>query len=358
MIKINIKNLFLIAILLLPIFAEAGVLEFSVWVPYWKKTAASAETKNNLSQLYSVSPFSFEMTSEGKIRDAMKIKEEPWTSMLQAARNQKVKIIPSILWTDGEKMDKVFRNKKLREAHVSEIVSLVKSGNFDGIDIDYENKKASTYYGFGAFLRALSLKLHAQNKILVCTIEPRFSPTSKYREVPTDIQYANNYLAINKYCDEVRVMTYEQSTADWKLVEQKIKTGYYTPIADKAWVSKVAVYTGQEIDRKKMVLGVVNYGYEYEVTANNSGYNYKRIRSVSYKTATELATAQRVSPVRNSAGEMSFSYQKDGKTRLVWYSDAQAIADKVALAKKLGLKGVALFRIDGESDPKLWTALK
>lgn len=349
---------FLLGVFFLPLFAQASGLQFSVWVPYWKKTVATSEVKNNLGSLYSVSPFSFEMTAEGKIRDAMKINEEPWVDMLAMARAQKVKIIPSILWTDGGKMDQVFRKKSLREAHVGEILSLVVAGNYDGIDIDYENKKASTYYGFSAFLRLLSTKLHAQNKILVCTIEPRFSPTSKYREVPTDIQYANNYIAINKYCDEVRIMTYEQTTADWKLADQKTKLGYYTPLADKAWVSKVVVYTGQEIDRSKMVLGVVNYGYEYEVSSNGGSYNYKRIRSVSYKTATELATAQGVVPVRNSAGEMSFTYQKDGKTRLVWYSDAQAISDKVALAKKLGLKGVVLFRIDGESESKMWEVLK
>ena len=356
----KILFVFLLTIILIPTLAWAQTtkLEFSVWVPYWKKTAATAEVKNHLSQLSVISPFSFEMTADGQIRDAMKINEAPWLEMLSAARRQGVKIIPSIMWSDGAMMDKVFRKKVLREAHVDEVVALVVKDNFDGIDIDYENKKASTYYGFGAFLRSLSQKLHAKNKILVCTIEPRFSPTSKYREVPTDIQYANNYPAINKYCDEIRVMTYEQTTADWKLTNQKIKLGYYQPLADVAWVSKVAVFTGQEIDRKKMVLGVVNYGYEYEVTENGSVYNYKRLRSLSYETATALAREKGVTPKRNSAGELSFSYKQDGKTRLVWFSDAQAIADKVALAKRLGVKGIALFRIDGESDPKLWEELK
>jgi len=298
------------------------------------------------------------MTADGQIRDAMKIDEAPWTEMISTARKQGIKVIPSIMWSDGAMMDKVFRNRRLREAHVNQVVDLVIKGKFDGIDIDYENKKASTYYGFAAFLRSLSQKLHAKGKTLVCTIEPRFAPTSKYREVPDDIQYANNYPAINKYCDEIRLMTYEQTTADWKLTNQKIKLGYYQPLADVAWVSKVAVFTGQEINRKKMVLGVVNYGYEYEVTDNGTVYNYKRLRSLSYETAMGLAKMENTIPKRNSAGELSFTYKKDGAVRLVWFSDAQAIADKVALAKKLGVKGVALFRIDGESDPKLWRALK
>lgn len=40
------------------------------------------------------------------------------------------------------------------------------------------------------------------------------------------------------------------------------------------------------------------------------------------------------------------------------WSDAQAIADKVALARKLGVRGVAVFKFDGGQDPNMWGVLK
>jgi hypothetical protein len=41
---------------------------------------------------------------------------------------------------------------------------------------------------------------------------------------------------------------------------------------------------------------------------------------------------------------------------LVW-SDAQAIKDKVDLAKRLGIRGVAIFKIDGGEDLAMWPIL-
>ena len=39
------------------------------------------------------------------------------------------------------------------------------------------------------------------------------------------------------------------------------------------------------------------------------------------------------------------------------WSDAQSVADKVALAKALGVRGVAIFEFDGGEDPNIWATL-
>ena len=46
------------------------------------------------------------------------------------------------------------------------------------------------------------------------------------------------------------------------------------------------------------------------------------------------------------------------KIRIIWWSDAQAIKQKVNLARKLGVRGVAIFKLDGSADPQTWSVLK
>lgn len=338
--------------------SQAKALEFSAWVPYWKKTAASAETTARLNQLTSISPFSYEVKADGTIWDPMRVTQEPWVSLLTTARAKKVKIIPSILWTDGQAIEKTMATKKNRDAHIAQIVNLVKVNNYDGIDIDYEGKTTAVFKTFGLFLKDLSIQLHKNKKVLVCTIEPRLPPTSRFLVVPEKIEYSNDYKMINTYCDEVRLMAYDQMTADIILNRRNKSAGLYTPVADIGFVKKVVAYAHQQISYNKIVLGVANYGYAYQVIDKGTFYDYKKLSALSYKTFMELAQSTNSTPVRNSAGELAFAYNKEGQNRYAVISDSVAIASKVKLAKNLGLRGVALFKVDGESDPNLWTVLK
>lgn len=352
------KTLLILVVIFLPLLSQAATLQFSAWVPYWKKAGAVPETQANLSKLNTIMPFSYEVKTDGTIWDSMRIAKDPWPAMLSSARAQKVKIIPSILWNNGTAIQKVLSTKKSRDAHIKQISDLVKANNWDGIDIDYESKTVNSFNTFSAFIRDLSISLHKDKKVLSCTIEPRLPPTSRFTKVPEEIQYANDYVKLNTYCDEVRIMAYDQMTADLLLNKRKKSLGYYAPVADIDFVKKVVAYASHQIKLSKIVLGVANYGYAYQIIDRGTYYDYKKLSALNYKTFMDLAKSTNSTPVRNAAGELSFIYQKEGQTRFATLSDSVAIAAKIKLAKNLGLKGVTLFKVDGESDPNLWSVVK
>jgi len=352
-----ISLLFILTVSLSALFVLAAPkLSVAVWVPYWKKTAGVAEVQTNLNKVSEISAFSYTVDKNGGVIDTTKIDSAPWPTLFASAKQQKTKIVPSVLWTDGTAIDKNLSNPILRQTHIDDIMGEVLGRGFDGIDIDYENKLASTSPYFTAFLCGLGAQLHAKNKILSCTVEARTPPTSRYLVVPKVIEYANDYKALNKYCDEVRLMTYDQGTADIKLNMARRLGGVYYPIADPVWVRKVLDLAIKDISPKKIMLGVATYGYELEVTDKNKYFDYKMIRSLSYNDLLALQSATNRPLGRDNAGELALTYTSTttGKVRFATFSDAKAVADKVRIAQQYGLRGVAVFKVDGESDSAYW----
>ena len=377
-------------------------IEIAGWVPYWRTATGTADAIAHIDVFKEISPFGYAVKNDGSLVDQMHLDDEPWVALVEAARGKKVKVIPTIMWGNGDAIHKVLKNVKLRKAHIAAIVAEVKARDWDGIDIDYEAKKADTKIYFSAFLRDLYKAMG--KKIVSCTIETRIPLVDRFVKIPKDTRYANDFVEINKYCDRVRIMAYDQGRIDLKL--NKAASGLYMPIADLAWVEKVARTAMGTIAKKKISIGVATYGYESEVSPYGKGFAYDILWSFNPRYATELAAKLGVTPNRNRAGEMSFLYSPaaaalipltqsddiasssavtpepvDGNAtttvsamatttlaaaapepvalqRLVWWSDASAIRDKYLLAKKLGVRGIAIFKIDGGEDPALWDALK
>lgn len=341
-------------------------LEVSGWLPYWKTASSTADALEHIDYFQEISPFGFIVKNTGVIYDPMDIATTSWQTLIKTARDKKIKIIPTVMWSNGDAIDKFLRSSKLRKAHVKNIKKIVSENNFDGIDIDYEGKKASTNKYFSLFLK--ELKASIGKKILSCTIEARTPLDSLFDVIPKDIKRANDFVAINKYCDRVRIMTYDQGRADLRLNETA--TGPYAPIADVQWVEKVVNLTAKTISKKKIVIGVATYGREYEVNSSLVGYKYRFLNSFNHAYALDMASQFGVAPTRNQAGEMSVTYVSTSTLpalstviygqpfRLLWWSDAGAIKEKIDLAKKLGVRGVSIFKIDGGEDPLLWEALK
>jgi len=373
--------------LVLPVVSSAAGFNFSAWLPFWKKQPGAQQFALQMEKFNSISPFSYEVNPDGSLKDSLKMKDGFWADWMGAVKDGGVKIIPTIAIVDGDQIHALLSNKTRRIKHEDIVAALVKSQKYDGVDIDYEGKWAKTRPYFDLFITGLADRLHAQKKTLSCTVEGRTPVDSLYTAstMPEEIKRSNNYVLLNQKCDEVRIMAYDQGPIDLKLDAKKGADSFYMPVADKDWVEKVIKETLKFISKKKVVLGVPTYGYEYEVSWKDGVTTYKRLRANTFNSAMDLAELLNVIPQRNNAGEMSFVYASstpikipasltyvvasstpptglitapNSVTRYVTFNDATSMLQKINLAKKYGLKGVAFFKMDGETDPGLWNLLR
>jgi spore germination protein YaaH len=368
-----------------------GPLEFSGWMPDWRAQQSVDDVTPHLNQLTSVMPFGYKVNAAGQVVGDFIPTIEPWKTFIATAKAKGVRVVPSVVMGDGPTIHAVLSDSTTRIALEDELANIVKANGFDGIDIDFEAKQAQTRDYFSTFLKGLYSRMG--NKFVYCTVESRSPLNHRYLPgdtIPPDaLDYANDYSAMNKYCDRVEIMAYDQGIVDRLL--NSARSAPYAPVADPGWTGAMIELAAQSIDKKKIVLGVPTYGYEYAVTPKGGGgFDYQMLWAFNPNYATGLASKLGITPHRTSADEIGFTYDpnaisdkptgddttatqqkpESGTTKnlgsqisgskpfnYVTWSDAQAIKDKIDQAREYGLRGVAVFSLGGAEDPAMWNIL-
>ncbi|MBI5456967.1 hypothetical protein HY969_04500 [Candidatus Kaiserbacteria bacterium] len=387
--------LFFALALFSPFLASAAVIskpfEISGWIPYWRTATGTVDALAHLDTFTEINPFVYTVTDEGRVYDAGNVILDPsWLQLKTEAKAKNVRFIPTVMWSNADAMHTVLKDTAMRQLLVRQIVDEVMTHDFDGIDIDFEGKRYETGPYFSKFLQELYKAMG--NKWVQCTIESRTPLGDRYfgTERPADAgQYANDFAVINKNCDRIRFMTYDQQNVDQK--REAELTEPYGPVSDTVWVEKAIREAMKTLPARKIVLGIPTYGYEWDVrTYANSEHVYDLLWTFNPKYGWDIASEYNITPGRNAGGELGFTYfPKNGvlnlprpeipwpfnlvasaaamlstaqntnlSYRMVTWSDGQAIKDKVDLAKRLGIRGVAVFKIDGGEDPAMWEYLK
>ncbi|MCA9367269.1 hypothetical protein KC887_03330 [Candidatus Kaiserbacteria bacterium] len=380
---------FVATLFLLPAAAFASYDgEVGGWVPWWIDDAAvKAETKN-VSELTVLYPFIYEVEGGGDIVAKADIKSGVWKDLIRTADRARVDVIPTIAWFDGEAIHATLSDRKQRRALVHDIADLVDENNFDGINIDFEQKWSETIDYYSMFLRELDDALGRDS--LTCTVEARMDPDHRWRNVPSTIEYANDYKAINRYCDWVEIMAYDQQRADLVMNDER-KGLPYNPVADNEWVEHVLDVATRDIDEDKIILGIPTYGRAYDVTVASEWYkDYKSVASVNHNRAVELSEKYDVPIGRTAGGEAIITYFPEDSVwkifnqlptpagtpegyeaaakallvatiadielpvRMLTWGDATAAEDKMRIADDYNLKGVAFFSFNSEEDKRIW----
>lgn len=377
-----------------PQIASAYSGKTSGWVPWFQDLPGMVSVLQNLDSLDTVYPFVYEIDANGLIEDrtTTKMNGPIWPIFNQLLQAKNIEVIPTIAWFNGSHMQEILGDRAKRAEHVDMIVDLVEEGNFDGINIDYEQKLAETKDHFSDFLKELNDALG--NKILTCAIEARMNPEDRWRNVPANIEYANDYAAIGRHCDRIEIMAYDQQRADININEAR--TGVpYNPVADAEWVEKVIKLALEDFPKEKVMLGVPTYGRAWDVTVAPNWYrDYNRVASLNAPRIKELSQIYNSPIGRTAGGEAAMTYfpndsiykilevlpvpegtprgfenaarallfanvtKTELPVRFITYSDAPAVGDKLKLIDKYGLRGVAIFKIDGEEDPAIWNLVR
>lgn len=348
------------------------------WIPYYSMKTALPDVLNNADLIKEVMPFWYTLKYNGKTKApeildlyAPANPSVPISEPLTALRNANLQIIPTI--TDGTSMGVLaglLKNPTSRTQVVNVIMNLVRTNNYDGIDIDFEGfafvDKNTTWTAtaplWTAFIKELSVALRAEDKLLSVSTPYVLNPADKQKGY-----YVYAWAAIADSIDKLRIMTYDYSPA---------RVGPQGPIT---WAERTLQYAISIMPASKVFVGVPGYGRDWvTAVAGVCPANVANSVKVGAKAATfvmrnalSLAATYGATPVYNEQfGEVTFTYQKvyNGTTagglatsctasRTAWYQDNRSWALRAALVNKYRIGGITAWTF-GMGEPLAMEAIR
>lgn len=203
------------------------------------------------------------------------------------------------------------------------LAALVRTGGWDGVNVDLELVKRRDARGLVAFVTALRDRLPDTSSI---TIDVSASSTSS-------AYLARGYrlAELAAVVDAIQLMAYDQHGPGWS------GPG---PVGGLPWVRKSVAAALELVPAGELDLGIAGYGYLWRPDGSGRTLTVKAARNL-----VDRAGAQ----ARWSKAQGEWSASLSGGRRVGW-SDGRSYDARASLAADLGLRGTAIWRL-GSAGP-------
>lgn len=335
-------------------------IALDAWAPAWSWSSSQADLATTGSRMRELSPFWLH-TVDGERFEAMPGTDPAGVDrFMDAARATGAAVVPSLIDAmPAGGMAAVLRDPVRRARHVATIAEMARDGNWDGVDLDYEqfafadsrNTWADTSPAWIAFVTELAEVLRAQGRTLTVSVPPVYAPGRS----DAAGYWVYDHAAMAQVVDRIRIMAYDYSTAN------------PGPIAPLDWVRRVidgAVEVTGRPDR--IVVGIPLYGYNWPTGSNGTCPASAEGRvGVTARSVHDLIERRGLNPVYDdTTGEWAAVYDAeitDGtltcvQARRVHWVDGTGAAARIRLAQQAGVAGVALWAL-GYDDDAVWNEL-
>jgi Predicted glycosyl hydrolase len=275
------------------------------------------------------------------VRPDGSLKEEPVPAAVSFAHANGIKVFPLINVVPSQ--DSVLRNPQARDNAIENIVRVVKSNHYDGVNVDFEFVPTTGRKDFSVdrqemttFVRLLNGRLKQIGKMTHMCVLPLVG-------VSPEMTNVYNYRGLSPFVDKVTIMCYDHS-------QEGTPPG---PLAPFQWVEEnVKTSIKQGFKPSQICLGVATYGYDWP--AGKSG----GFTSPTRKITKEAAIKGHQIKWSDRYQEPYYIYQSpEGIQREVWFENASTLRTKLNLVSKYGLSGICIWRL-GYEDKKFWATLE
>jgi spore germination protein len=284
--------------------------------------------RKTLPYLTYLSIFSYQVRPNGSL---VSIPDEPLIQAARAARVAPLMVVTNIREGGGFDSDiahAILTNETAQTALINNIIRTLREKNYFGLDIDFEYIYPYDRESYNNFLRRIVRTLRPLGYTITTALAPKISATQQ-----GTLYEAHDYPVHGALVDHVILMTYE-----WGFT-------YSAPMAVSpiTGVRRVLEYAVTAIPRRKIFMGISNYGYDWTLPYTPG----TAARTVTNTGAVDLARREGAEIQYDYTAQAPFFYYYDdnGRQHVVWFEDARSIFARLTLANEFRLGGVSYWTI-------------
>ncbi|MDP4094391.1 MAG: glycosyl hydrolase family 18 protein [Bacillota bacterium] len=228
----------------------------------------------------------------------------------------------------------VLENPAYSQALINNLLTSIKSNNYKGVNIDFENIPYADRTYFTQFITNIKNALSPLGYLTTISVPAKTSdsPTNSWNG-------AFDYSALGNAADEILLMSYDEH-------------GTWTtpgPVASIGWVTNVVNYAKTVIPANKILLGLAAYGYEWS-SAGNKALSLNQIDNL---VATHGGAVQ-----WDSVSQSPYYIYNDSNEiqHTIWFENYNSIGYKCDLVNQNNLQGIGIWRL-GLDDSQYWSTI-
>lgn len=232
------------------------------------------------------------------------------------------KIASSII-NDESKTNRLFNN----------ILNVLQNKKYYGVNFDFEYIYQDDKESFKSFIKKAYDFFKSRDYFISIALAPKTTSSQKGL-----LYEAHDYNFAGKNSDKIILMTYE-----WGYTY-----GDSQPVAPLNKVESVVKYAVSQISPDKILLGIPNYGYDFDVPRIKN----KPAKSLSLKSANELAFEKK-SEIKYGKESQTpyFNYAESNAKHEVQFDNAYSFYKKLELVDKYALSGISIWTITTFNTP-------